>query len=62
MIKILPEVVSRAPLNVRWALTDIRIADEVRKRGSLPEGDLTEDEIARVAVAMVANSTGVESG
>ena len=54
--------VSRALLNAKWALTDARIADEVRKRGSLPEGDLSEDEIARIAVAMTANSVGAGSG
>jgi hypothetical protein len=56
VIKISKEVVRRALLNARWALTDVRIADEVRTRGTLPEGYLTEDEIARVAVAMVADS------
>jgi hypothetical protein len=54
--------VSRALLNAKWALTDARIADEVRKRGSLPEGDLSEDEIARIAVAMTADTAGAESG
>src|SRR6185436_2424688 len=47
--------VSRALLNAKWALTDARIADEVRKRGSLPEGDLSEDEIARIAVEMTTD-------
>ena len=54
--------VSRALLNAKWALTDARIADEVRKRGSLPEGDLSEDEIAHLAVAMTADSAGTGSG
>jgi hypothetical protein len=53
MIRIMVEAVRRALLNVRWALTDARVANEVRKRGSLPEGHLSEDEIARIAVAMV---------
>src|SRR5688500_18914859 len=42
--------VSRALLNAKWALTDARLLDEVRKRGTLPEGELSEDEIARIAV------------
>ena len=42
--------VSRALLNAKWDLLDTRIAEEVRSRGSLPAGDLTEDEIARIAV------------
>jgi len=48
--------VSRALLNAKWDLTDARIADEVRKRGSLPDGDLSEDEIARIAVAMTVGA------
>jgi hypothetical protein len=54
--------VSRALLNAKWALTDTRIADEVRRRGSLPEGDLSEDEIARIAVTMTADTAGAERG
>jgi hypothetical protein len=46
--------VSRALLNAKWELTDARIAAEVARRGSLPRHDLTEDEIAAVAVAMAA--------
>jgi hypothetical protein len=54
--------VSRALLNAKWELTDARIAAEVAARGSLPEGDLSEDEIAAIAVAMTADTAGTESG
>lgn len=40
----------RAQLNARWDDADARIAREIRERGTLPEGDLSEDEIARIAV------------
>ena len=52
--------VSRALLNAKWELTDARIATEVRRRGTLPEGDLTEEEIARIAVEATAG--GVRGG
>lgn len=44
--------VSRALLNAKWDLADARIAKEIRERGTLPEGDLSEDEIARIAVEL----------
>jgi hypothetical protein len=58
MIRIMAKVVRRALLNMRWALTNARIANEVRKRGSLPKGRLSEDEIARIAVAMTTDAPG----
>jgi hypothetical protein len=58
MIRITVEAVRRALLNVKWVLTDTRVASEVRKRGSLPEGHLSEDEIERIAVAMTSDASG----
>ncbi|MFL5384374.1 MAG: hypothetical protein ACJ8GN_17775 [Longimicrobiaceae bacterium] len=55
--------VSRALLSAKWELTDARIAAEVSRRGSLPVGDLTEEEIARIAVEMTGEGTaGARSG
>lgn len=42
--------VSRALLNAKWEITSARMTSEVRERGTLPERDLTEDEIAELAV------------
>jgi hypothetical protein len=42
----------------KWELTDARIVAEVRQRGTLPEGELMEEEIARIAVEMTAEGTG----
>jgi hypothetical protein len=47
---------NRALLNARWELTDTRIAAELARRGTLAEGDLTEEEIARIAVEMSVNA------
>jgi len=44
--------VSRALLNAKWELTDARIAAEVARRGTLPSHDLTEEEIAGIALEM----------
>ncbi|HET6232458.1 MAG TPA: hypothetical protein VFE05_20450 [Longimicrobiaceae bacterium] len=49
---------SRALLNVRWEITDERMARAVQKKGSLPAADLSEEEIARIAVEM---TTGPEA-
>jgi len=46
---------NRAALNTRWELTDARIAAEVARHGRPTRGDLTEDEIARIAVEMSAD-------
>jgi hypothetical protein len=54
--------VSRALLNAKWELTDARIAAEVNRRGSLPVGDLTEEEIARIAVEMTGEGTAGARG
>lgn len=48
--------VSRALLNAKWELADRRVAEELRRRGSLPGGDLSEDEIARLAVEITSGS------
>lgn len=45
--------VSRALLNAKWEVTSARVVLEVRERGTLPERDLTEDEIAELAVQAV---------
>ena len=42
----------RALLNAKWELTDRRIVAEVAERGTLAQTDLTEEEIARIAVEM----------
>jgi len=44
--------VSRALLNAKWELTDARIAAEVARRGTLPARNLTEEEIAGIALEM----------
>lgn len=48
--------VSRALLNAKWDLTSVRLRAEARARGSLPEGDLSEDEIARIAIEMTKDA------
>lgn len=53
--------VSRALLNARWEITDARVAREVRERGSLPAGDLSEEEIARIAVVVTGPSARPEA-
>lgn len=50
--------ISGALLNAKWEMADARIAAEVRRRGTLPEGDLTEEEITRIAVEMTAQESG----
>lgn len=52
------EKIERALLNAKWESTDARIAAEVRRRGTLPEGELTEEEIARIAVEMTVEGVG----
>lgn len=47
---------SRACLNARWELTDARIAQAVREHGFLPAEDLSEEEIASIAVEMTGRS------
>jgi|tagenome__1003787_1003787.scaffolds.fasta_scaffold20967414_5 hypothetical protein len=54
--------VSRALLNAKWELTDARIVAEVSRRGSLPAHDLTEEEIAAIAVAMSVGNSGEARG
>lgn len=46
--------VSRALLNAKWEVVDARILREARERGTLPEGDLSEEEIAQIAVEMAS--------
>lgn len=46
--------VTRAFLNARWELVDARVLREARERGTLPEGDLSEEDIARIAVEMAS--------
>ena len=46
--------VSRALLNAKWEITDVRVAREIRERGTLQERDLSEDEIARLAVELTS--------
>ena len=53
--------VSRALLNVRWEMTDARVLRAVREQGSLPAGDLSEEEIARIAVEMTGPSARPEA-
>jgi hypothetical protein len=52
--------ISRALLNVRWELTDARVARAVTGLGALPTGDLSEEEIARIAVEMTGPSVPPE--
>ena len=42
--------VTRSLLNAKWELADARLAMRVRERGGLPQGELTEEGIARLAV------------
>jgi hypothetical protein len=53
--------VSRALLNARWEITDAQVARAVREHGSLPAGDLSEEEIARIAVEMTGPSVRPEA-
>ncbi|HEV2148536.1 MAG TPA: hypothetical protein VGR37_14125 [Longimicrobiaceae bacterium] len=48
--------VSRALLNAKWEITSTRLIQEVRERGDLPEGDLSEEEIARLAVDLASRA------
>lgn len=52
--------VSRALLNARWEITDARVARAVQEHGSLPTEDLSEKEIARIAVEMTGPSVRSE--
>lgn len=47
---------SRARLNARWELADAQVARAVREHGSLPAEDLSEEEIASIAVEMTGRS------
>jgi hypothetical protein len=46
--------VSRALLNAKWEITTERIREAVRERGTLPTGDLSEEEIAQIAIDMTS--------
>ena len=52
--------VSRALLNARWEITDAQVTRAVREHGSLPSGDLSEEEIAGIAVEMTGPSVKPE--
>jgi hypothetical protein len=44
-------------LNATWELTDRRIVAEVVQRGTLAQTHLTEDDIARIALEMTADTS-----
>lgn len=46
--------VARVLLDWKWRLLDERVAEEGRRRSTLPEGELDEDEIAELAVELSA--------
>lgn len=46
----------RAPPSEKWRLSDARLVAHARDYGSLPQGQLTEAEIARIAVDAVAGA------
>ena len=50
---------ARALLNAKWDLVSHRMAEELRGRASLPEGEMSEAEIADLAVRItdVKNAT-----
>jgi hypothetical protein len=48
---------SRALLNAKWEITSQRIREAVAERGTLPAGELSEEEIADIAVQM---TTGID--
>ena len=48
---------NRAALNTRWELTDARIAAAVARHEGLTQDDMTEDEIARIAVEMSTDAS-----
>lgn len=52
---------SRALLGAKWDLVSGRIARGVRERGTLPEGELSEEEIAALA-ARIAGPDGDAEG
>ncbi len=54
--RVLPEL-GRVLLSARWELLSEEIDREIEERGSLPEGELTEEEIARIAVQMTSGPT-----
>ncbi|HEV7589789.1 MAG TPA: hypothetical protein VGO40_16860 [Longimicrobium sp.] len=60
MSKIRPDTspeARRALLNATWELTDRRIVAEVVQRGTLAQTHLTEDDIARIALEMTADTS-----
>lgn len=54
--RVLPEL-GRVLLSARWDLLSERIDSEIEERGQLPEGEMNEEEIARVAVETASGST-----
>lgn len=54
--------VSRALLNAKWDLASIRLRAEVQARGSLPQGEISEDEIARIAIEMTKDAWEARDG
>ncbi|CAN5572364.1 hypothetical protein BH24GEM3_BH24GEM3_25980 [soil metagenome] len=46
----------RVLLSARWELLSEQVDREIEERGSLPEGELSEAEIARIAVEMTSTS------
>jgi hypothetical protein len=46
--------VARVLLSRKWELLDARVAEEGRRRGELPQRELSEDEIADLAVKLTS--------
>lgn len=54
--RVLPEL-GRVLLSARWDPLSERIDREIEERGQLPDGEMSEEEIARIAVETTSGST-----
>lgn len=54
--RVLPEL-GRVLLSARWDLLSERINREIEECGQLPDGEMSEEEIARIAVETTSGST-----
>lgn len=55
LVRVIAEV-TRSLLHAKWELADARLAKRVRERGGLPQGELTEEGIARLAVEVTGRT------
>ena len=49
--------IARAILSAKWELLSLRMVEEVRESGDLPTEEMSEDEIAELAVRLTSDPT-----